>query len=224
MCSQWFKKASVHFYSAYKICFELKLHRLWQNKYLRKSTYTILQSYIWKLIAWCIQWYLFHIVNVYIFILYKISHNKENEGHLSLSLSPSHTPSLYAPFTYAHKLSLDPLKLRPHPHSCVTVIVFQAKAQYGLWTLECAHYGQHIHFLVIIWSLAHRIAPYFDGDNDGHCIWNEITIRSAYTFCGDYTITGSPYNYVFCWWHDQLTSQTVHVAQLVLHQKRTLSP
>ena len=107
-----------------------------------------------------------------------------------------------------------PSKSTPHTHSCVTVIVFQEKAQYGLWTLECGHYGQHIHFLVIIWSLAHRTAPYFDGDTDGHCIWNESTIRSAYTFCGDYTITGSPYSYVFCWWHDQLTSQTVHVAQL----------
>ena len=47
---------------------------------------------------------------------------------------------------YAHKLSLGPLKVcMPMTHSRVTVGVFQAKALYGHWTLEYAHYGHRIH-------------------------------------------------------------------------------
>ena len=61
-------------------------------------------------IAWCPQWYLFRTVNLYIFILYtKLVIIKRNEEHLSLHrIHP-----LYAPFTYAHKLSPGPLKVSP---------------------------------------------------------------------------------------------------------------
>ena len=50
-----------------------------------------------------------HCEFLYFYTIYKVSHNKEKQR---ASLSPSHTP-LYAPFTYAHKLSPGPLKVSP---------------------------------------------------------------------------------------------------------------
>ena len=89
-----------------------------------------------------------------------------------LSLSPPDTPSFYTTFTYAHKQSLGPLKVcMPLTHSRVTVTVFQAKALYGRWTLEYAHYGHRIYILVvIIWYLADDMSPFFVDDTDRHCI------------------------------------------------------
>ena len=47
---------------------------------------------------------------------------------------------------YAHKLSLGPLKVcMPTIHSRVTVTLFEAKALYGRWTSEYAHYGHRLH-------------------------------------------------------------------------------
>ena len=87
----------------------------------------------------------------------------------SISLSIAYAP-LYAPFTYAHKLSPGPLKVSPqHIHACfislsrfyiVTIIVFEAKAWYVHWISESTHYGHHLCFVVIIQSRAHRTTLY----------------------------------------------------------------
>ena len=139
-----------------------------------------------------------------------ISHGKEKRRDY-LSLSPPDIPSFYTTFTYSHKLSLGPLKVRrPMTHSRVTVTVFQARALYGRWTSEYAHYGHRIHsrgdhtvsssryvsvFSWWHWRTLHLMrAPYFVDDTYGHCIWSESTIwsldfkisssRSPHTFCG----------------------------------------
>ena len=49
----------------------------------------------------------------------------------------------------------------PMTHSRVTVTVFQAKALYGQWTSEYAHYRHHIHSRGVIRYLAHDTSPYF---------------------------------------------------------------
>ena len=128
-----------------------------------------------------------------------------------LSLSPPNTPSFYTTFMYAHKLSLGPLKVcMPMTHSRLTVIVFQAKALYGRWASEYAHYGHRIYsrgdhtvsssryVSVFCWwhwrTLYLMRATYFVVDTYGHYIWSKSTIwsldfrisssRSAHTFCG----------------------------------------
>ena len=135
---------------------------------------------------------------------------KRNKGHISPCLHRT-PPSFYTTFTYAHKLSLGPLKVcMPMTHSRVTVTVFQAKALYGWWTSEYAHYGHRIYsrgdhtvsswryISVFFWwhwqTLYLMCAPYFVDDTYGHCIWSESMIwsldfrisssRSAHTFCG----------------------------------------
>ena len=56
-----------------------------------------------------------HCEFVYFYNIYKVSHNKEKKEHLSLH----RTHPLYAPFTYAHKLSPGPLKVSPqHIDAC----------------------------------------------------------------------------------------------------------
>ena len=96
------------------------LNKVWPIFLEFLNIYNIIKLYggVWTLIciAWCPQWYLFRTVNFYIFILYKkLVIIKRNEEYLSLHrIHP-----LYAPFTYAHKLSPSPLKVRPqHIHAC----------------------------------------------------------------------------------------------------------
>ena len=43
------KKVSVHFYSTYKICFELKLHKVWPKIYFRKSASIQYNKLIWSM-------------------------------------------------------------------------------------------------------------------------------------------------------------------------------
>ena len=103
----------------------------------------------------------------YIFILY-IKLVIIKRNKEHLSLHRIHP--LYAPFMYTHKLSPSPLQVRPNTFTHVS------------------SFSRDIY-------------------NDDHCIWSESTIRtldfrihslwSAFTFCGYYTVTGSPYNFVF---------------------------
>ena len=118
----WSKKPSLHVYFAYNIPFEyifwIKCGKKIILEFLHIYNITKLYGGVRMLIciAWCPQWYLFRTVNLYIFILYtKLVIIKRNEEHLSLH----RIPPLYAPFTYAHKLSPGPLKVSPqHIHAC----------------------------------------------------------------------------------------------------------
>ena len=94
-------------------------------------------------------------------------------------------------------------------HSRVTVTVFQAKALYGHWTSEYAHYGHRIHsrgdhtvsssrYISVFsrwhWRTLHLMrAPYFVDDTYGHCIWSESTIWSL-----DFRISSSRSPHTFC--------------------------
>src|SRR4051812_21810144 len=105
---------------------------------------------------------------MFIFSPIKLVTVKRNKGHISLPLH--YTPLSLHPFHVRTQTIYRPSKIMLLAHSRVTVIVFQAEAQYSHWTSEYAHYGQHIHFVVIIRSLAHHTAPYFVDDTDGHCL------------------------------------------------------
>ena len=114
----WSKKPSLHVYFAYNIPFWIKCGQKIILEFLHIYNITKLYGGVRTLIciAWCPQWYLFHTVNLYIFILYtKLVIIKRNEEHLSLHRIPPCTP-----LSRMHtKLSPGPLKVSPQKiHAC----------------------------------------------------------------------------------------------------------
>ena len=108
-----------------------------------------------------------HCEFVYFYTIHKGSHNKEKQ-RASLSLHRIHP--LYAPFTYAHKLSPGPLKVRPqHIHACFIFL-----SRYIQWR-----------------------SLYLKGKHDTYIDFTIQSLRSPFTFCGYYIVMGSPYNSVF---------------------------
>ena len=94
---------------------------------------------------------------------------KRTKG-ISLSHSLHRTPLSLRPFHIHTQTISRPSKSTPPYTFTRDGHCISSESAIRSLDLECAHYGQHIHFLVIIWSLAHCTTLYFDGDTDDHCI------------------------------------------------------
>ena len=81
-------------------------------------------------------------------------------------------------FMYAHKLSLDPLKVRmPTTHSRVRRSLYFKLKHYTVTGLQNMLITVTVYILVVIIRyLAHDTSPYFVDDTDGHYIWCVLSI------------------------------------------------
>ena len=107
-----------------------------------------------------------HCEFVYFYTIYKVSHNKEKTKSISLH----RIPPLYAPSTYAHKLSPGPLKVSPqHIHAC------------------CIFLSRYIQGRSL----------YLKRKHDTYIGLQNPLITVTIYVLWLYTVTGSPYNSVF---------------------------
>ena len=133
---------------------------------------------------------------------------KRNEGHISPFLNRT-SPLSHHFHVRTQTISRSSKSMHATTHSRVMVTVFPAKALYGHWSLEYAHYDHRIHsrgdhtvsssrYVSIFswwhWRTLHLMrAPYFVDDTYGHCIWSESTIWSL-----DFRISSSRSPHTFC--------------------------